>query len=364
MGMLYIAGITTGAFSSFSNAGGRDAFIQKWNPFPPQFPVPPSPIVLEWTDQFGTIGYDFAFDLDLDATGIYAVGKTFGDLSDGSGQLGSNMFVRKVDAIGTPLWTHQDDTGSGANGITCADDGVYLCGEATGYEPNDPNSFHLICFIGKFCADPEITASPSSHDLGDIDVWDTVIFEVEIGKNGVLPLIIEDIALSSTVNGYFSVESTPSLPLTLDHGSTAVVEMSYHPWETGKHATVLNIDSNDPDGALEVEISATAVASEDPPDEQMEKTEEFIEDEIEDGGIVGTGDGESADNRLSAFLDKIAEAIASYEEGDVEDAIGTLQALLKKCDGDPKPPDHVEGDAAVELAERIMDLIEMMEGEL
>ncbi len=79
---------------------------------------------------------------------------------------------------------------------------------------------------------------------------------------------------------------------------------------------------------------------------------------------VGTGGGASADNRISDFIDKIDEAIALYEAGNIEEAIGTLKAVLKKCDGDPKPPDHVEGDAAVELANRILDLIEAMEEEL
>ncbi|NIR13382.1 hypothetical protein GWN63_00540 [Candidatus Bathyarchaeota archaeon] len=96
----------------------------------------------------------------------------------------------------------------------------------------------------------------------------------------------------------------------------------------------------------------------------MDDTTDYIDDAIEDGDLVGDGDGNSADNKLDAFLDMFEEVKALYDAGNIEDAIGTLKALLKKCDGDPKPPDTVTGEAAEELAARIQWLIEEMEKEL
>ena len=95
----------------------------------------------------------------------------------------------------------------------------------------------------------------------------------------------------------------------------------------------------------------------------FEETGDFFDDATEDGDLVGTGGGNSADGKLADLRDKLDDAIALIEAGEIEDAIGTLNAILKKCDGDPTPPDHVEGDAAVELASRIQWLIDTLEGE-
>ena len=201
-------------------------------------------------------------------------------------------------------------------------------------------------------------------ELGDVDVWDTVVAEVVVMNTGILALTVTGASLSTGGSEYYAVSSSPTFPVVLDNLVTVTVELEYHPWLEGTHTTWVTFTSNDPDGDLEVEVTATAVTTEEPPDEQMDDTKDYIDNQIDDGNIVGTGGGASADNRISDFIDKIDEAIALYEAGNIEEAIGTLKAVLKKCDGDPKPPDHVEGDAAVELANRILDLIEAMEEEL
>ncbi len=45
------------------------------------------------------------------------------------------------------------------------------------------------------------------------------------------------------------------------------------------------------------------------------------------------------------------------EAGDIDGACEQLGAALRKTDGEPRPPDFVEGEAASELAQRILDLM-------
>ena len=133
----------------------------------------------------------------------------------------------------------------------------------------------------------------------------------------------------------------------------------------GTHSATLVINSDDPDeGCIEVGLTATAVAPEVPADEQIGDARDFMDEVIADGELVGTGDGYSSDNRLNAFETTLQSATDQYEGGDRAGAIGTLNALYKKCDGEPKPPDHVTGDAAAELRTRILWLIGVIEEEM
>jgi hypothetical protein len=73
--------------------------------------------------------------------------------------------------------------------------------------------------------------------------------------------------------------------------------------------------------------------------------------------LNGTGKGQSADRRLNAFVNMLNNAVILFEDGDIEEACDQLEAAHKKCDGEPRPPDLVEGDdaeAALEMIEALM----------
>ena len=69
--------------------------------------------------------------------------------------------------------------------------------------------------------------------------------------------------------------------------------------------------------------------------------------------LDGTGSGQSADHRLNAFVSMLNNAIALFYDGDIEGACEQLEDALKKCDGNPRPPDLVEGDDASKAVEMI-----------
>ena len=80
---------------------------------------------------------------------------------------------------------------------------------------------------------------------------------------------------------------------------------------------------------------------------------EFFDNAVDEGDLEGKGNGNSANNRLNAVRNMLANAQALFEANDVSGACTQLQDALDRTDGVEPPPDFVEGDAADGLAASI-----------
>ncbi len=96
-------------------------------------------------------------------------------------------------------------------------------------------------------------------------------------------------------------------------------------------------------------------------EEQIVQILEFFDDSVGNETLVGNGPGKSAENRLNALSNMLEEAQALILAGDIDGACKQLTAAYKKCDGAPRPPDLVSGEAASELAADIQGLITSLE---
>lgn len=92
-------------------------------------------------------------------------------------------------------------------------------------------------------------------------------------------------------------------------------------------------------------------------DGEIEEVIDFFDESVADGTLVGDGPGKSADGRRGALRNMIIAAGDLIEEGLYEEACDQLWAAYRKCDGDPKPPDFVAGDAADDLAVMILGVM-------
>ena len=77
--------------------------------------------------------------------------------------------------------------------------------------------------------------------------------------------------------------------------------------------------------------------------------------------LTGSGPGNSAGNRFNALVDMIDAARGLIELGLIDDAREQLQSALLHTDGQPRPPDFVTGPAASALADRILQLLALLE---
>ncbi len=140
-GNAYITGFTGGDLGGVS-AGYDDAFLTKFDTLGNEL----------WSQQIGTAGYDISESVAVDTSGnIYISGYTSGDLG-GANAGGYDAFLTKFDASGNELWSQQIGTASSdySNSVAVdASGNAYI----TGHTPGDlggANAGNDDAFLTKF----------------------------------------------------------------------------------------------------------------------------------------------------------------------------------------------------------------------
>lgn len=135
-GNIYLAGSTLGALDGNLSAGGEDLFLLKYGPTG----------TLLWSRQFGTVAGDGANAVAVDSFGnVYVAGFTLASLPGApvGNSGGSDLFLIKYSADGTPLWVRQlGSAGSDeARGVAVDAEGqVYVAGTTSGTLPGIGNA--------------------------------------------------------------------------------------------------------------------------------------------------------------------------------------------------------------------------------
>ena len=146
LGNAYVAGWTFGTLAGQQRAGMVDAFVRKYDTAGQEL----------WTRQFGSAERDFARAVATDEVGnAYVVGETWGDLP-GHGSAGSyDAFVRKYDAAGDELWTRQFGGAGGEGAWAAAPDpagGVYVVGTTRAALPGQSSAGGFDAFVRRYDA--------------------------------------------------------------------------------------------------------------------------------------------------------------------------------------------------------------------
>ncbi len=125
-GALYSAGWTTEPVSTGAGAGGRDAFVRRYEPDGE----------VAWTRQFGATGDDNAEDLAVDSAGnVYVAARVDGPVGQSPSDGGRDAYVAAYDPKGVELWSLQIGTPEvdWADAVAVVDDGtVFVSGSTTG----------------------------------------------------------------------------------------------------------------------------------------------------------------------------------------------------------------------------------------
>ncbi len=165
---IYIAGYTSGSFAGYTNAGGRDAFVVKYDA---------SGTAL-WARQIGSIWSDEAMGVSAAAGGVYLAVNTHGNL-------GSNIYVQKYDASGARLWTHEFGTAASADarGISADASGVYVAGLTLATLPGQIRVGGRDAFVRKYDVDgnevwTQQFGTPSDDEANGVSVAPTGVYVV------------------------------------------------------------------------------------------------------------------------------------------------------------------------------------------
>jgi autotransporter-associated beta strand protein len=142
---VYLAGDTDGTLPGQVNAGGRDAFVRKYDGSGNEL----------WTRQFGTETNDRVSGVSTAAARVYLVGDTGGTLPGQASAGGGDAFVRTYDADGNELWTQQFGTDSNDEAFGAAGDasGVYVAGATNGALPGQTLAGSVDPFVRKYDVD-------------------------------------------------------------------------------------------------------------------------------------------------------------------------------------------------------------------
>jgi hypothetical protein len=107
-------------------------------------------------------------------------------------------------------------------------------------------------------------------------------------------------------------------------------------------------------GTAYVNLAGEGVnATGDPP--TVQAILDFFDESVDLGTLVGLGPGSSADGRRGALRNKIKAAGDILLDGG--DACEQLLDAYLRCDGLPRPPDFVTGEATGTLVEMILALM-------
>ncbi|MCB9665507.1 MAG: choice-of-anchor D domain-containing protein [Alphaproteobacteria bacterium] len=102
----------------------------------------------------------------------------------------------------------------------------------------------------------DILVEPASFAFGDHPVGCASVQRATVTNVGSAPLTVSRIDLAG--EGQISLVSVPALPLELAPGASKQFSVFFEPSWVGQHAATLSIDSNDPEGLVTVEATASS----------------------------------------------------------------------------------------------------------
>ncbi|RYZ42350.1 MAG: hypothetical protein EOO71_08370 [Myxococcaceae bacterium] len=141
---LYFAGYTGGSFANGGNANNYDIVVALYdtggNPY--------------WLQQYGTPTGDMARGIAVTPTHeVYVVGNTHGSLDGTTSPVSSDIFLLKLDILGAQQWVRQIDAGDLDDAKSVAvgpDGGVYLAGETFGSLDGNTNNGTIDVLLARY----------------------------------------------------------------------------------------------------------------------------------------------------------------------------------------------------------------------
>lgn len=220
----------------------------------------------------------------------------------------------------------------------------------------------------------------ASYDFGDVALGEskTATFLLEsIGSSEVAVYLLQLTDTPTTSPGppyfppnpcsgsfCFNMDTFPSLPNILAPGKYLMLDVIFTPLSLGEQNAYLYIRSNDtypPPGVI-IFISFVGTGVNAPsPEEQIENIQEFFDDAVTSGELVGVGARETAAaGKLNALENMLEQAEYFIDSGFILKACDQLNSIYRKTDGAPLPRDFVSGSAAAELAAKVLELMESL----
>lgn len=205
-----------------------------------------------------------------------------------------------------------------------------------------------------------IEVTPTDYDFGNVAKGDTATTMVTIQNINGHILTISGLNLSGTSDPAFSITSVEPFPIFLDWNgnSSTDAEITFAPESVGYKTAFLVIQSDD----LVNPVVMVPLGGEGIEDTQDPLTLgdiiAFFDDAVNTGTLEGRGELQwIANKRLKAFRCILVAASTLFDSGYFDWGCFILERAFLRSDGQPRPPDFVVGQARIQLAAMILQLM-------
>jgi HYDIN/CFA65/VesB-like, Ig-like domain len=201
---------------------------------------------------------------------------------------------------------------------------------------------------------PDIGVSPIILGFGEVMLLKSRTQAITVSNVGSKDLVVNSVAFEGPPAD-FSLFSSLTTPFTLAPGNNQTISITYSPRAMGDASAILAITSNDPDTSkVVVSLNGTGVASQAPADEQVSQIADVIQTAIATGTLTPTMPG----NQATQLIDQIFSAKQMAAAGKSAAACAQLKNALQRVDGNPIPPDFLEGPDRELVRQLIQNTIE------
>jgi hypothetical protein len=205
-----------------------------------------------------------------------------------------------------------------------------------------------------------IEVTPTDYDFGNVTIDDAATTIVTIQNINGHIITISGVALTGTSDPAFSITSVEPLPIFLDWNgnSSTDVEITFAPKSAGYKTAVLVIQSDDLVNPV-ITIPLGGEGIEDTPDPlTLDYIIAFFDDAVDTGALEGRGELKwIANKRLKAFRCILVAASTLFDSGYFDWGCFILKRAYLRSDSQPRPPDFVVGQARIQLADMILQLM-------
>lgn len=231
--------------------------------------------------------------------------------------------------------------------------------------------FGLLLAVTAF-ADQDIEVIPVEQDFGVVELGVSAKAVIELKNVGDRVLRLDNIQLIEEDGEDFKITSMLYLPVFYGAGGSFYVEIEYTPSKPGKSQAKLKVISSDPDESeVDVPLLGESPSDEMTAAEQIAAIIEFFDQAVEadqlEGIILHGGlrrrhfENHWSDARLRAYQHQLLHLQRIIENEWIRWAVEQTKSLYRKTDGKKQPPDFIEGPAAPELAEKLLELQQTLE---